>query len=180
MKELNGGPKARGRSSTADILGGATSPHPIPAKWRDQHRRLTELRDWFSGKRDSGSESAHSEIQVFGEHMADAATDSYDRDCALALLSSAQNALYEIDQALNRLEQGTYGSCELTGKPIEVARLKAIPWTRFSAEAQAQLEATGSGRKTQLAPVGTYESVGQAEQADAEALEEMATEREAA
>jgi RNA polymerase-binding transcription factor DksA len=55
------------------------------------------------------------------------------------LASFEQEALYEIDAALKRIEDGTYGICELTGKPIPWERLEAIPWTRFSLEAQNQL-----------------------------------------
>ena len=60
-------------------------------------------------------------------HMADAATDSFDRDLVLGLVSFEQEGLYEIDAALKRIEDGTYGICELTGKPIPWERLAAIP-----------------------------------------------------
>jgi len=84
--------------------------------------------------------------------MADAATDTFDRDFALGMLSSEQDALYEIDEALNRIRNGTYGKCELTGKPIEPARLEAIPWTRFSTAAETQLEREGALKKARLGP----------------------------
>ena len=71
------------------------------------------------------------------------AGDSYDRDWALALLSSDQNAALEINEALERIRSGTYGKCELTGKTIPVERLKAVPWTRFTAEAERELEERG-------------------------------------
>jgi RNA polymerase-binding transcription factor DksA len=77
----------------------------------------------------------------YSMHMADAATDSFDRDLVLGLVSFEQEGLYEIDAALKRIEDGTYGICELTGKPIPWERLAAIPWTRFSIEAENQLEA---------------------------------------
>ena len=73
-------------------------------------------------------------------HMADAASDSFDRDLVLGLASFEQEGLYEVDAALKRIEDGSYGFCELTGKPIPLARLEAIPWTRFSLEAENQLE----------------------------------------
>ena len=50
---------------------------------------------------------------------------------ALSLLSQEQDALYEIDEALKRIEQGTYGICELCNKPILHARLEAIPFAWF-------------------------------------------------
>jgi len=65
---------------------------------------------------------------------------SYDLDFALSLLSQEQDALYEIDQALKRIELGTYGICEMSGKQIPRARLEAIPFARFTVECQSQLE----------------------------------------
>ena len=58
----------------------------------------------------------------------------------MSLLSQEQDALYEIDEALKRIEVGTYGKCEMSGKPIPHARLEAIPFARFTVECQTQLE----------------------------------------
>ena len=84
------------------------------------------------------------ELAGYSLHMADSGTDNFDRDFALSLLSSDQDAIYEIEEALKRIEKNTYGVCELTGKPIPEARLEAIPWTRFTVQAQAQLEREGA------------------------------------
>jgi DnaK suppressor protein len=73
------------------------------------------------------SRAEGSEASAFGMHQADAGSDAYDRDFALSLLSQEQDALYEIDQALRRIELGTYGKCEMSGKQIPRARLEAIP-----------------------------------------------------
>ena len=86
------------------------------------------------------SRAEGSEASAFGMHQADAGCDAYDRDFALSLLSQEQDALYEIDQALKRIELGTYGVCEMSGKPIPHARLEAIPFARFTVECQSQLE----------------------------------------
>jgi len=111
-----------------------------------QKERLLQLRD---GMLDSMSGVARdtlraraegSEASAFGMHQADAGSDAYDRDFALSLLSQEQDALYEIDEALKRIEQGTYGICELCGKPILHARLEAIPFARFTVDCQSQLE----------------------------------------
>jgi RNA polymerase-binding transcription factor DksA len=147
-------PKSRGRSSTQDILG-TTNGHKIHRKWSEHQRRLFALREQFLKGRSAQSENAKESLSTSTEHIADAATDSFDRDCALALLSSAQNALYEIEQALNRIANGTYGICELSGQAIEVDRLRAIPWTRFSALAQSQLETRSGAARVQLGEVGT-------------------------
>jgi DnaK suppressor protein len=86
------------------------------------------------------SRAEGSEASAFGMHQADAGSDAYDRDFALSLLSQEQDALYEIDQALKRIELGTYGVCEMSGKAIPHARLEAIPFARFTVECQSQIE----------------------------------------
>jgi len=84
--------------------------------------------------------------------MSDAGTDTYDRDFALSMMSLEQDGLYEIQEALSRIQHGTYGICELTGKPIEPERLEAIPWTRFSADAEKRLEREGGATRARLGP----------------------------
>lgn len=81
-----------------------------------------------------------SEASAFGQHQADAGSDAYDKDFALSLLSSEQDSLYEIDQALKRIEDKTYGICEMSNKAIPQARLEAIPFARYTVECQAELE----------------------------------------
>jgi len=166
-------PQARGRSSTLDILGAANGKK-VPGRWAEQHRRLAELRERLLRERKAQTESAQTEICGFGEHMADAATDSYDHDCALALLSSAQEALYEIEQALHRIDKGNYGICELSGERIETERLKAIPWTRFTLAAQAQLEARGGAYRIQLGELGSCMKAGQEPGSEEDEVEESA------
>jgi RNA polymerase-binding transcription factor DksA len=86
------------------------------------------------------SRAEGSEASAFGMHQADAGSDAYDRDFALSLLSQEQDSLYEINEALKRLETGTYGICEISNKPIPHARLEALPFTRYTVECQAELE----------------------------------------
>ena len=77
---------------------------------------------------------------AFGMHQADAGSDAYDRDFALNLLSKEQDALHEIEAALERIEAGAYGICEISGKKIPQARLEAIPFARLTVECQSQWE----------------------------------------
>jgi DnaK suppressor protein len=86
------------------------------------------------------SRAEGSEASAFGMHLADAGSDAYDRGFALSLLSQEQDALYEIEEALKRVDAGTYGVCEMSGKPIPDARLEAIPFARFTVECQTQIE----------------------------------------
>ena len=73
-------------------------------------------------------------------HMADIGTDNYEQEFALGLMDSERKLLSEIDGALQRIEEGTYGICEGTGKPIPKARLKAQPWARYCVEYARMLE----------------------------------------
>jgi len=117
--------------------------NPFLTKQKD---RLLQLRDGMLdsmmgvAKDNLRSRAEGSEASAFGMHQADAGSDAYDRDFALSLLSQEQDALYEIDEALKRLDAGTYGVCEMSGKPIPHARLEAIPFARFTVECQSQLE----------------------------------------
>ncbi len=150
--------RERPKAATADILGARKEPKRISPKWKEHYQHLTDLRDYLMTQRGNLTRDAQEEKVGYSEHMADAGTDSYDRDWALSMLSSEQNALYEIDQAINRIETGTYGVCEITGRPIEAERLKAIPWTRFSAAAAQELEKQGVTRRAQLAKLGSVTS----------------------
>jgi RNA polymerase-binding transcription factor DksA len=113
---------------------------------------LVELRTHLLHRRAEQVKDAIEESPTFSSHMADAGTDTYDRDFALGMLSSEQDAVYEIDEAIDRIQNGTYGKCELTGKPIEPARLEAIPWTRFSTASEKKLESEGATKRTRLGP----------------------------
>ncbi len=73
-------------------------------------------------------------------HMADIGTDNYEQEFALGLMDGERKLLKEIDEALDNIEQGTYGICEGTGKAISKARLKAKPWAKYSVEYAQKLE----------------------------------------
>jgi len=73
-------------------------------------------------------------------HMADLGTDNFEQEFSLELMDSERRLLDEIEAALNRIETGTYGICEGTGKPISKARLEAQPWARYSVEYAKRVE----------------------------------------
>jgi DnaK suppressor protein len=139
-------------ASLADILGfnptkGKKAPaamvdeSEVPEKFRRYYRLLLDLRNHVlqqlgehteetllkSSKDDSGDLSGYG-------------TDTFDRDFALSLVSSEQEALSEIEAAIKRIHNGTYGVCEATQKPIAKERLLAVPFTRYSTEAKKQVE----------------------------------------
>lgn len=146
----------------------------IKPEWLTYYNRLVELREQLLRQVDGLAKESAQELAGYSLHMADSGTDNFDRDFALSLLSSDQDAIYEIEEALKRIEKKTYGVCELTGKAIPKARLEAIPWTRFTVEAQAQLEREGALRQRRLGALGSVDVVGgtEVEETDAEEPEE--------
>jgi RNA polymerase-binding transcription factor DksA len=118
-----------------------------------QKGRLLDLRDHFLDQMQSvaqdslRSRAENNEASAVGQHQADAGSDAYEKDFALSLLSAEQDALYEIEEALKRIELGSYGVCEMSNKLIPHARLEAIPFARFTVECQQQLEKENRGRR---------------------------------
>jgi RNA polymerase-binding transcription factor DksA len=161
----------RARASSQDVLTGNKTSTRVPSKWREHFDALVTARNRLLQRRGMLVREASEEQPAYSLHMADAGTDTYDRDFALSIASSEQEALYEIDQALNRITSGTYGTCELTGKPIEPERLKAVPWTRFSAAAEKELESSGAVRRAKLGDLAHLPKGGEPER-DEEAEEE--------
>jgi RNA polymerase-binding transcription factor DksA len=83
---------------------------------------------------------ASGELSGYSLHMADAGTDNFDREFALSLVSNEQEALYEIEEALKRLDQNTYGICGNCERPIVKARLEAVPFARLCVNCQSTVE----------------------------------------
>jgi RNA polymerase-binding transcription factor DksA len=77
-------------------------------------------------------------------HMADIGTDTFDQDFTLSLAENERKQLREIDGALQRIQDSTYGVCQMTGKPIPKARLDAKPWAKYTVEAARIAEGLGS------------------------------------
>lgn len=151
----------------------------IKPEWAKYYENLLELRERLLNQMNGLAKESAEEMASYSLHMADSGTDNFDRDFALSLLSSDQDAIYEIEEALKRIEKNTYGICELTGKPIPKARLLAIPWTRFTVDAQAQLEREGALRQRRLGALGTVDSAGAVEvEEEEEAEEKPAKEKE--
>ena len=128
----------------------------ISSRLMKQRQRLLRLRETLLEEIHQLRSEASEENPNYSMHPADAGTDSFDRDLVLGLASFKQEGLYEIDAALERIDDGTYGVCELTGQLIPWKRLEAIPWTRFSLEAEKQIE---HAMRPRLGPRGTIQQV---------------------
>jgi RNA polymerase-binding transcription factor DksA len=146
-------PVAKVNGSTGHETAHHVRPPVIPIKLTPflikQKERLLQLRDSMLdsmmgvAKDNLRTRAEGSEASAFGMHQADAGSDAYDRDFALSLLSQEQDALYEIEEALKRVDLGTYGICEMSGKPIAHPRLEALPFARYTVECQSQIEKQG-------------------------------------
>jgi len=79
---------------------------------------------------------ASGDLSAYTVHMADMSADTYERELAMNLASSEQEVLYQIDDALKRIDEGTYGSCQQCAKPITLSRLKAVPYTSLCISCQ--------------------------------------------
>ena len=166
---------------TLRLLGKNNRERKLDPFIRRQKEKLLQLRDAMVDSmagvaQDTlRSRAEGSEASAFGMHQADAGSDAYDRDFALSLLSQEQDALYEIDQALKRIELGTYGICEMSGKSIPRARLEAIPFARFTVECQSQLEKQNKASRVRQSVTSlfglTEEEGGETEEEEAPAQE---------
>ena len=177
-----------GSATLAAILGQATakqeSKQPVmwtptgkmklKPEWQGYYSTLLDLRERLQHQMNGLAKESATQMEGYSLHMVDSGTDNFDRDFALSLLSSDQDAIFEIEEALKRIERGTFGVCELTEKIIPKARLEAIPWTRFTVEAQAQLEREGTLRQKRLAALGSMEgsSVPDIDDSDVEEADE--------
>jgi RNA polymerase-binding transcription factor DksA len=158
-------------ASLADILGfnpkkGKPAPSlsekDVPEKFKRYYKLLLDLRSHLTEEIERHSEETlkrsakddAGDLSAYGQHMADAGTDTFDRDFALSMVASEQEALSEIDAAIKRIHDGTYGMCEITQKPIAKERLLAVPFTRYSAEAQKDIERNRHRTRTQAGLFG--------------------------
>jgi RNA polymerase-binding transcription factor DksA len=144
----------RTKAATQDILAEAAPRTRVPRRWEKYARILIRLREQLRRQEGDLKRDALEEYTGPRRVPADVATNTYDRDWALGMVSSEQEALYEIEGALDRIRTGAYGVCQLTGKRIPKARLDAVPWTRFTAEAERELEKTGELRGARLGELG--------------------------
>lgn len=129
--------------ASKDIVA-AVAPDQIDPVLRPRYQQLLQLRDYLIDEENS-LQAQDEEVQPKDRQQADAESASAInlRDVAFARAMTYNELIQEVNEALGRIERGTYGRCELTGKPIPAERLDAIPWTRFTAEAEAHLERQG-------------------------------------
>jgi len=122
---------------------------PVPAAPGTRKLTAKEIREFKDvlltlRERVSGEYSALSrdnlEANQRDPSLSDQGTDTFDREMELNMMGSEQEVIFEIDAALRRIEKGSYGICELTGQPINIERLQALPYVRYTVRAQSELE----------------------------------------
>lgn len=130
----NRSPGAQGAkaSSTADIL---TADTVASLKEQLLHKRQ-RIVDLYAADVRAGQEAT----QEGTDDIVDRANNSYSRELMFSLSSAEREQMLEVDAALRRIDDGTYGFCQHSGKPIALARLEAVPWARYSIEYQELAE----------------------------------------
>jgi len=107
-------------------------------KLRD--RVIDEISFLANDNLNRSAKESSGDLSSYSFHMADQGTDNFDREFAASLLNNEHDVLYEIEEALRRIDQGEYGVCEMSGKPIERERLKVLPFARYCVAVQSEME----------------------------------------
>ena len=150
--------KRKAPSATRAIVGKDSTRSQgtqVDPKWAWHYRILLRLRERLLKDRGGQLATVAEPLESHSMDMADSATDEFDHELALSELSALQDALYEVEEALKRILNGSYGTCEESGLEISAARLRAIPWTRFRKAVVKRLESNGTLRRPHLGTLGT-------------------------
>lgn len=113
-----------------------------PAQVEHFKKVLEELRDEMTQQVREESEDLKNEKDAKGysQHQADEGTDDFDRSLSLQLTDKEIRVLRQIDRALEKIEDGTYGICDISGEEIPIKRLEAIPYANMTVAAQEKFE----------------------------------------
>jgi DnaK suppressor protein len=106
----------------------------------EERTRLQGIRDGIQREQDEGASDTGGELSSFDQHPGDSGTETFEMEKNVSLLEQVEDELAEVEAAFQRLERGTYGTCQACGRPIGDARLEALPATRFCVEDQAKAE----------------------------------------
>jgi|SRR5947209_6162741 len=118
-------------------------PEQARQRLEDERVRLEQVRDTFTDEHltdESESESFGELSGGLDQHQADVGTETFEREKDLSILENVESELADIEHALRRITEGTYGTCEACGRQIDDARLEAMPAARLCLEDQAKAE----------------------------------------
>lgn len=121
------------------------APVKMTAFVKKQRQKLLDLRDvlmeaMYGVQNEAIKAASSGSDNGSGQHQGDAGSDSYDRDLALSMLEKEKDSLMEVDLALERIEKGKYGICEVSGDKIPQERLEVLPFARLTMACQQALE----------------------------------------
>jgi DnaK suppressor protein len=126
---------------SADYSAAMTAtPREVPEPWSWHERTLRQIRETLIREREEREAAVRASLERGGVDAIDIAREQTEHENLVAEISQEQAELVEVEAALERIRKGTYGICEVTGRPISPERLKALPWTRLSVAAAAQRE----------------------------------------
>jgi len=119
----------------------------------EERSRLEGVRDGLADEHlsDETEQESSSELSAVDQHQAELGTETFEREKDLSILESIEAELADVDHALRRLDDGTYGTCEACGRSIDEQRLEALPAARLCrddqerAEAEARMGTAGAG-----------------------------------
>lgn len=146
--------KTRKTSNTGDQQ---AKVRRVPARWQWHYQRLQALRDALMENRENQAAEISAPIESHGMDDADSASDEFEHDLALGILAHEEDTLFEVDAAIQRILDGSYGVCEATGKAIPDARLRVVPWTRFTKEALEKIESRHPEDRPHLSAVASIQ-----------------------
>ena len=122
----------------------------------DERARLDGVKSTFDdeGLSDQSESDSLGELSSYDQHQADVGTETFEREKDLSILEQVEAELADVEHALRRLDDGTYGTCEVCGKAIPDERLEAMPATRLCLEhqAEAEREVRFSGERADVGP----------------------------
>jgi RNA polymerase-binding protein DksA len=112
------------------------------ARLLEERARLTNAVDFLVRENPGSIGDELGELATAGDnHLGDTASATFDRELDQGLEEGAQQTLQDIDDALKKIEDGSYGTCEVCGRPIGAERLSAIPWARLCIDDQRKADA---------------------------------------
>jgi len=105
-------------------------------------QRLIDMRNSLTNQLRGSTEEVKKPDEATGytQHQADQGTDDFDRTISLELTNQEYTLLRQIERALEKIDEETYGVCDISGEAIPVARLEAIPYATMTVKAQEMLE----------------------------------------
>ena len=109
----------------------------------EERTRLQGIRDGIQREQDEAVSDTGGELSSVDQHPGDSGTETFEMEKNVSLLEQVDDELLEVEAAVQRLERGTYGTCQVCGRPIGDERLEAMPAARFCIEDQARAERQG-------------------------------------